>query len=58
MKIYFKEYGWVRASFIEWIKYNLICKWRGHQWHDLGDPCWCGSDNCEVCLGCGWESHD
>lgn len=24
---------------------------------DLGDPCYCGSDNCYACV-CGEESHD
>lgn len=29
-----------------------------HDWIDTGDPCWCGSDNCAVCLICGEENHD
>ena len=29
-----------------------------HDWMDTGDPCWCGSDNCAVCLICGEENHD
>lgn len=29
-----------------------------HDYIDCGDPCWCGSDNCEVCLICGDENHD
>lgn len=24
---------------------------------DLGDPCFCGSDNCAACM-CGVENHD
>ncbi len=30
----------------------------GHDWISTGDPCWCGSDNCAVCLICGEENHD
>ena len=29
-----------------------------HKYHDLGDPCYCGSDNCGICLDCGEENHD
>lgn len=29
-----------------------------HNIHDLGDPCYCGSDNCVICLDCGEENHD
>lgn len=29
-----------------------------HNYHDLGDPCYCGSDNCGICLDCGEENHD
>lgn len=25
---------------------------------DLGDPCFCGSDNCAMCEFCGDENHD
>lgn len=58
MKIYFKEYGWVRVDAITFIKALFICSWRGHKWIDLGDPCRCGSDNCFECSGCKYQSHD
>lgn len=29
-----------------------------HEMRDTGDPCWCGSDNCEVCIKCGAQNHD
>lgn len=29
-----------------------------HAMADTGDPCWCGSDNCEVCVKCGATNHD
>lgn len=29
-----------------------------HDMADLGDPCFCGSDNCEICVKCGAQNHD
>ena len=29
-----------------------------HDLADTGDPCWCGSDNCSICLKCGQQNHD
>lgn len=58
MKIKTKEYGLVRVwSFKTWILAMLFC--RGcHTWKDLGDPCYCGSDNCFICKTCSFETHD
>lgn len=60
MKIYTKEYGLVSVPFKIWIraKLNPLCRTGFHQWRDLGDPCYCGSDNCFQCLNCGFETHD
>lgn len=60
MKIYFKEYGWVRAfSFKMWCRWRFWCSIVGHKWLDLGDPCRiCGSDNCAICKGCLYHTHD
>jgi hypothetical protein len=59
MKIYAKEYGWVRVyHFKIWIKWLLFCTDGNHTWKDLGDPCYCGSDNCYKCYWCGFETHD
>lgn len=43
------------------IHYGETCIKKEGDKHDMigtGDPCWCGSDNCEVCLKCGLENHD
>lgn len=59
MKIYTREYGWVRAKgIVMWLRWLALCSWLDHIWCDLGDPCWCGSDNCFECAGCGYQSHD
>jgi hypothetical protein len=31
---------------------------QSHDWISTGDPCWCGSDNCLICLVCLEENHD
>ncbi len=58
MKIYFKQYGWMRVRLSQWLRALAICSWRGQRWKDNGDPCWCGSDNCAICLGCTYQVHD
>lgn len=59
MKIYSKEYGWTRVyRFRVWIRAKIFCLDGVHYWEDLGDPCYCGSDNCFVCGNCGFETHD
>ena len=59
MKIYTKDYHWVKVyHFKIWLRWFLWCSWKGHHFKDLGDPCYCGSDNCFKCLGCGFETHD
>lgn len=30
----------------------------GHAWQMFGDPCYCGSNNCDYCAQCGVEHHD
>ena len=58
MKIKTKEYGWVRAwSLKMWFIATFICR-GNHKWEDLGDPCYCGSDNCFRCANCKYETHD
>lgn len=59
-KIYFREYRWLRAyTFTMWLRAVAVCSWRGHVWMDLGDPCViCGSDNCFICTGCRYHTHD
>lgn len=58
-RIYSKEYGWERASLVRWLRWNLLeFRKETHAWYDLGDPCYCGSDNCAKCRVCGIESHD
>jgi len=58
MKFYTKDYGYVRAnSFWMWLKAVILCR-GDHRWLYLGDPCWCGSDNCYVCSDCGYQTHD
>lgn len=58
MKIYTIEYGSVRVSFLTWILHKILCREdRRHKWNYLGDPCYCGSDNCYR-APCGLETHD
>jgi len=53
-----KEYGWERAQKFQVVMAINNCT-EIHRWKDLGDPCaLCGSDNCQICLGCGINSHD
>ncbi len=59
MKIYTKDYGWIRVfHFKIWLKWLLICSWGGHMMYSLGNNCYCGSDNCFKCSDCGYETHD
>lgn len=58
IKIPDKRYGYTYGSFPMWLCWLFICSWRGHKHLDLGDPCYCGSDNCSICKNCYIESHD
>lgn len=57
MQVYFREYGWMKVSFLTWLRAKIFCYYE-HYWKYLGDPCYCGSDNCYKCEGCGYETHD
>lgn len=58
MRIRSNKYGHhYTKSFINWLKATLFCR-GNHNWFDLGDPCYCGSDNCSRCKCCGVEVHD
>lgn len=57
MKISCKTYGYHNGSLWQWVKALAICRGE-HEWFDLGDPCWCGSDNCSQCANCGVQVHD
>lgn len=57
MKITCKKYGHHRGTFAQWLKALLFCRGK-HTWLDLGDPCWCGSDNCSICQHCKVQVHD
>lgn len=66
MKIYFKEYGWMTVPFWTWLRAQWACRtwfdwqhdWRRIELKEYGWDCYCGSDNCSVCIGCGYQTHD
>lgn len=58
MKAYYDRFGWTEVDVLTWVRWLLFCSWAGHIWKDLGDLCYCGSDNCDKCIGCGFEDHD
>lgn len=57
MRIEDKRYGWSYGSLKNYILALIFCR-GNHKTYDLGDPCYCGSDNCDKCRFCGIENHD
>lgn len=51
-----KDYGVIRVPFTVWALARINCK-DGHDFVNL-THCWEGSEDCSICKGCGYISHD